>query len=104
MWPEGSVIVSESRVCLCVCVCVCVRVRVCVMTTPGYFISYWLGVIRLLIALGDREAVVMTVLALGDVKLLTQPQPWGKWMQNVMQVCIYFFSVQAISLAAQRIG
>ena len=45
--------------------------------------SYWLGVIRLLVALGEQRVAMATVLALGDVKLLTQPQPWGESLSGV---------------------
>ena len=33
---------------------------------------------RLLVAIGDRNAAIRTILSLGDMKLLTQPQSWGK--------------------------
>lgn len=44
----------------------------------GDVCRYWLGAVRLLVAIGDRSAAIMTILSLGDMKLLTQPQSWGK--------------------------
>ena len=38
---------------------------------------YWLGAIRLLVAMGDRKEAIKTILSLDDMNLLTQPQPWG---------------------------
>lgn len=39
---------------------------------------YHLGAIRLLVAIGNRKTALKTILALGDMKLLTRPQVWGK--------------------------
>lgn len=62
--------------CKCIILCMCTYIIWC---------RYWLGVAQLLVTMGDKKSALSVLLALGDIKLLTQPQPWGKCMEITLQ-------------------
>lgn len=50
----------------------------CGSKTGDYSCRYTEGVVRLLVATGDRTAALKALVALGKVKLLTDSQVWGE--------------------------
>ena len=56
------------------------HVNACLSHVTVLSSRYWLGYVKLLVVMGDRSTALKTLLCLGDVKLLTEPQPWGEWV------------------------